>query len=139
MDALIFIWNVYSYHLNQSLPMLTKLQRWAIDIAHPYLLNHLPSALTPDTTDPRKVRLHYDDPTCMDFDDNMDSRLPSVDWQLVGSKDKLNSNKDATRTPLPDSPARPTILNAANTTSPTTNHIQVQVPFEEQQNVRLQF
>jgi len=135
MDALIFIWNVYSYHLNRALPMPTKLQGWAIDIARPYLLNHLPSALTPDTTDPRKARLHYDEPTCMDFEDDLDSKLPSVDWQLVGAKQKMNSNKDATRTPLPDSPARPTrILNAASTTPPTTNHIQVQVPFDEQHN-----
>jgi hypothetical protein len=32
MDALSFIWTVYSYHLNRALDVPTKLERWAIDI-----------------------------------------------------------------------------------------------------------
>jgi hypothetical protein len=120
-DALIFIWNVYSYHLNRALDMPKKLERWAIDIARPYLLNNLPSALTPDTTDPRTARLHYEEPDFMDFEDGNDSKLPAVDWQLVGGKQKQRPTKDATQTPLPVSPERPlpTTTRPNGTTQPT--------------------
>jgi hypothetical protein len=96
MDALNFIWNVCSYHQKRALPMPIKLEGWAIVTARTYLLNHLPSTTTPDTTDPRNARLYYSEPTCMDFDDDMDSKLPLVDWQLVGAKHKLSPNKEAT-------------------------------------------
>ena len=99
-DALTFIWTVYSYHLSRALDIPTKLERWAIDIARPYLLNNLPSALTPDTTDPRNARLNYDEPDFMDFDtDSMDSKVPAVDWHLVGKKHKLKPNRDAMQIP----------------------------------------
>ncbi len=74
--------------------MPTKLERWAIDIARPYLLNNLPSALTPDTTDPRNARLNYDEPNFMDFDADIDSKLPAVDWTLVvGGKKKKETHR----------------------------------------------
>ena len=84
----------------------TKLERWAIDIARPYLLNNLPSALlSPDASDPRNARLNYEEPDFMDFDGDMDSKLPAKEnWQLVGGKQKLKPLKDATQTPLPSSP-----------------------------------
>jgi hypothetical protein len=39
VDALTFIWYMCFYHVNRALDIPTKLERWAIDIAHPYLLN----------------------------------------------------------------------------------------------------
>ena len=39
MDALTFIWHMYFYHVNRALDIPTKLERCAIDIARPYLLN----------------------------------------------------------------------------------------------------
>ena len=107
MDALSFIWTVYSYHLNRALNVPTKLEQWAIDIARPYLLNNLPSALTPDTTDPRSASLNYEEPDFMDFDNIVDSKLPAaVDWQLLGGKHKRRINKEATQATLPASPSR---------------------------------
>ncbi|KAI2505072.1 hypothetical protein MHU86_9348 [Fragilaria crotonensis] len=108
MDALTFIWNVYSYHLNRALDMPPKLERWAIDIARPFLLNNMPSALSPDTSDPRNARLNYEEPDFMElFDSEMDSKRPAIeDWKLVGGKQKMRPNKDATQTPLPTSPER---------------------------------
>jgi hypothetical protein len=55
MDALTFIWHVYFYQVNIALDMPMKCKRWAINIASPYLLNNLPSALTPDITDPHNA------------------------------------------------------------------------------------
>ena len=55
-DPLTFIWHVYFYHINRALDMPTKFKRWAIDITCPYLLNNLPSALTPDITDPHNAQ-----------------------------------------------------------------------------------
>ena len=106
MDALTFIWNVYSYHLNRALDMPPKLERWAIDIARPFLLNNKPSALSPDTSDPRNARLNYGEPDFMElFDSEMDSKLPAIeDWKLVGGKQKTRPHKDATQTSLPASP-----------------------------------
>ena len=52
IDALTFIWHVYFFHVNRALDMPEKLKRWAIDIACPNLLSSLPSALTPDISDP---------------------------------------------------------------------------------------
>jgi hypothetical protein len=119
-DALTFIWSVYSYHLNRALDMPNKLERWAIDIARPYLLNHLPSALTPDTTDPRSAQLNYEEPDVMDLDD-MDSKLPAAkDWQLVGGKHKQRTNLEAIQTPLPGSPSRHNQSIAAAVTQTTT-------------------
>ncbi|KAI2499330.1 hypothetical protein MHU86_15174 [Fragilaria crotonensis] len=91
VDALTFIWNVYSYHLNRALDMPEKLERWAIDIARPYLLNNLPSALTPDTTDPRNARLIYEEPDFMDFDASTDGKLPAIEWQVINSIQHGNS------------------------------------------------
>ena len=59
MDALIFIWHVYFYHINRALDIPMKLKRWAINIACPYHLNNLPSALTPDISDPRNASIDY--------------------------------------------------------------------------------
>ena len=52
INALTFVGHVCFYHVNRALNMPTKLKRWAIDIACPYLLNNLSSALTPDISDP---------------------------------------------------------------------------------------
>ncbi|KAI2511594.1 hypothetical protein MHU86_2848 [Fragilaria crotonensis] len=119
MDALTFIWNVYSYHLNRALDMPPKLERWAIDIARPFLLNTMPSAISPDTSDPRNARLNYEEPDFMElFDSEMDSKLPAIaDWKLVGGKQKMRPNKDATQTPLPTSPER---QKQQQTAKPTT-------------------
>jgi hypothetical protein len=59
--------------------MPKKLENWAIDIARPYLLNNLPSALTSDTTDPRNARLIYDEPDFMDFDESTDGKPPAIE------------------------------------------------------------
>ena len=89
MDALTLIWHVQFYHVNRALDMPTKLKRWAIDIAHPYFLIFLPSALTPDVTDPGNAQMDYEEPEFMDFDTEMESKIPANDWTLVGSKQKL--------------------------------------------------
>jgi hypothetical protein len=68
MDILTFIWHVFFYHINRALDIPMKLERWAIDIARPYLLNNLPSALTPDISDPCNARMDYEEPEFMDFD-----------------------------------------------------------------------
>jgi hypothetical protein len=62
VDVLTFIRHVYFYHVNRALYIPTKLKRWAIDIARPYLLNNLPSALTPDISDPRNAQMDYEEP-----------------------------------------------------------------------------
>jgi hypothetical protein len=124
VDALTFIWNVYSYHLNRALDMPKKLESWAIDIARPYLLNNLPSALTSDTTDPRKARLVYEEPDFMDFDASTDGKPPAIEWQLVGAKNRPRPNTDATLTPLPASPEqqKPSSPTTTTTQINTTQH-----------------
>jgi hypothetical protein len=114
-----------------DIPM--KLERWAIDIARPYLLNNLPSALTPDTTDPRNARLNYDEPDFMEYDADMDSKLPAVDWTLVGRKNKQKTTTDAIQTPLPASPARPD-PPTPTTTTPMTTDTHTRVSLETDNN-----
>ena len=84
MDVLTFILHVYFYHVNRALDIPTKLKRWAIDIAHPYLLNNLSSALTPEISDPRNAWMDYEEPEFMYFDAEMESKIPANDWKMVG-------------------------------------------------------
>ena len=59
MDILTFIWHMYFYHVNRALDIPMKLERWAIDIACPYLLKNLPSAPTPNNSDPHNAPIEY--------------------------------------------------------------------------------
>ncbi|KAI2494904.1 hypothetical protein MHU86_19622 [Fragilaria crotonensis] len=39
----------------------------------------------------------------MDFDASTDGKLPAIEWQVVGAKNRPRQNTDATQTPLPAS------------------------------------
>ena len=103
MDALTFIWHLYFYHINRALDMPMKLKRWAINIAHPYLLNNLPSTLAPDISNPCNAQKYYEEPEFMDFDTEMEAKIPANNWKLVGGKQKLQPHKEATKRTLPAS------------------------------------
>ena len=68
-DVLQFIWSVYSYVMSRTMEIPSPLDRWAIDIAKPYLQKHRPDTLDFNTDDPRKARRYYDEPDLMDIDD----------------------------------------------------------------------
>ena len=82
-------------------------------------MNNLPYALTPDTTDPHTASMDYEDPEFLDFDAEMESKIPENDWKLVGGKPKLRPHKEATQTPLPPSPA----CQNQTPRAPDTTHI----------------
>ena len=89
IKAVTFVGHVCFYPVNSALNMPTKLKRWAIDIAHPYLLNNLPSALTPDITDLCNARMDYEELEFMDFDAELESKIPENDWKLVSGRPKF--------------------------------------------------
>lgn len=107
-DTLKFIWHTYQYHQNRSIDIPIRLERWAIDIAKPYLTTHLPTALNPDVTDPRNARHTYLEPDLMDVDESDSKSAPtdSDTWTEVPPKHKPRHIEEATAIPLPDSPAR---------------------------------
>ena len=107
-DTLKFIWEGYSYLLSRGMHIPTKMERWAIDIARPYLQHHLLSALTVDTTDPRSARRVYDEDELMRGDDSVDSTIPASEWTPVLGKPRNRVQPDALETPLPVSPTNTT-------------------------------
>lgn len=56
----------------------------------------------------------------MDLDDE---EIQNSNWQLVGGKQKTRTHKDATQTPLPESPTQhhPTPTETTQKTPDTTN------------------
>lgn len=135
-DTIKFIWESYSYLLSCGMRIPKKLERWAIDIARPYLETNMPSALTVDTTDPRSARHIYDEDEIMEDTDNNNKKLPAKDnWTPVQGKAKqrTSTNEEALDTPLPDSPSRnPTQLPA--TDKQKTPIISIVHPNTNQQN-----
>jgi hypothetical protein len=116
-DVLKFVWESYCYLISRGMKIPKKHERWAQDIAKPYLSKYLPTALTVDTTDPRRARRDYDEADLMDTEDTVhDKKLPANDdWTPVQSKQKHKPpNEDALATPLPATPPR-------NQHSPPTN------------------
>ena len=76
-DTLKFIWESYCYLLSRGMKIPKKMERWAIDIARPYLETNMPSALTVDTTNPRSARRIYDEDEIMEDTDNNNKKLPA--------------------------------------------------------------
>ena len=72
----VYLACVFFYHINRALDMPIKLERWAIGIACTYLLNNLPPGLTTDISDPCNAQ--------MDYDAEMESKIPANDWKVVG-------------------------------------------------------
>ena len=106
-DVLQFIWSVYSYLMSRSMDIPPPVDRWAIDIAKPYLQKHRPATLDVNTDDPRQARRHYDEPDLMDIDDHNTKPKATEAWTVVGKKPKTTpAVTDAIQTPLPDSPKR---------------------------------
>jgi hypothetical protein len=48
--------------------------------------------------------MDYEEPVFMDFDAQMESKIPANNWKLDGRKQKLCPHKEATQTPLPAFP-----------------------------------
>ena len=79
-DVLKFVWESYCYLISRGMKIPKKHERWAQDIAKPYLSKYLPNALTVDTTDPRRARRDYDEEDLMDTEDTVnDKKLPAND------------------------------------------------------------
>ena len=118
-----------SYHCNMNIDIPTLLMNWAKDIAQPYLKKHYyPNRLTPDTTDPRKGRLQYNEPDLMEIEeDGKTLALTESEWQLVARKQRSvtslvkASTAKAIATPLLGSPRHKVSINAskANKTPPS--------------------
>ena len=108
-DTLKFIWESYCYQTSRDLPISSHLERWAQDIAKPYLLHHSHS-LGVDTTDPRKARRVYDETDLMEVDEDSEENnkkpaaIDEATWKTVQGKHK--STRDAIDTPLPETPPR---------------------------------
>ena len=64
--------------------------------------------------------MDYEEPEFMDFDAEMESKIPENNWKLVGSKPNLRPHKEATQTPFPASPERQNKLQGAPDTTHTT-------------------
>ena len=118
------------------------LERWALDIAKPYLLQHSHS-LTVDTTDPRQARRVYDEPDLMEVDaDNDENTKKSAavedTWTTESKKNKRTPPPDATSTPLPDTPPRtPTTTTTQQTTVPPTTVPTTQTPTAHLKNTQV--
>ena len=146
-DALKFIWEVYSYHVSRSIAIPTQLERWAHDIARPFLTHNLPDALKVDTTDPRQARRKYSEADLMDIEDDDRNRKPAAietPWNIVGAKQRSKVATDATTTPLPASPARqpsivplPTLPSQERNASTAPNTTPGTKPNADPQFVRL--
>jgi hypothetical protein len=141
-DTLKFIWASYCYKTSRALAISTQMERWAKDIAQPYLLRNSPSSLHVDVTDPRQARKIYEEPELMEIDDDdsttSSNKKPAAKedgWTEVQRRNKTSrSEREAIATPLPNSPPRsppntptppnPTIHNTTPTpitqTPPTT-------------------
>ena len=110
-DTLKFVWESYCYHIAKDLPISSHLERWAQDIAKPYLLHHSHS-LEVDTTDPRQARHVYDEPDLMEVDDDSDDNnkkpeaIDEATWKTVQGKHKQRTAREAITTPLPETPPR---------------------------------
>jgi hypothetical protein len=85
-DALQFIWFVYMYHINRSLELPATLDRWADDIAKPYLETNRPNILNANTDDPRKARRHYDESDLMETDEQEEKSQQRKNGKLSGRK-----------------------------------------------------
>jgi hypothetical protein len=91
-----FIWFSYVYHSKRYLVTADELEAWAIDIARPYLLKHLPDGYDPDTTDPRNGRFDNSDDN-MEVDDDRKLAAVSMDpsnkagWTLMGANGNLSN------------------------------------------------
>jgi hypothetical protein len=122
-DTLKFIWESYCYQTSRDLLISPILERWAQDIAKPYLIHHS-YTLDVDTTDPRQARRMYDEPDLMEVDadnENNKNKPAAVDdtWTTVQGK---RTPQEALKTPLPETPTR-TPPNATNTDPPTPSPI----------------
>jgi hypothetical protein len=73
-DALMFVWESYCYLISRGMKIPKKHERWAQDIAKPYLTKHHPNSLTVNTNDPRRARRSYDEVEVMDIDANDDKK-----------------------------------------------------------------
>lgn len=69
-DTLQFIWASYCYKTSRALKISTQVERWAKDIAQPYLLRNSPSSLHIDVSDPRQARKLYNEPELMELDND---------------------------------------------------------------------
>jgi hypothetical protein len=107
-DTLKFIWEGYSYLLSRGMKIPKKMERWAIDIARPYLQIHLISALTVNSTDPRSARRIYDEDEIMRGADSVETTIPASEWAPVLGKTRHRVQPDALETPLPVSPTNTT-------------------------------
>jgi hypothetical protein len=130
-DTLKFIWASYCYQTSRALPISTQLEHWAKDIAYPYLLQHSPSAIHVDTTDPRQARKFYEEPELMEIDDddstnsrNKKRAAKENEWKEVQGKNKTRAERDAILTPLPTTPTR----THNNTQSPPQVHETTETP-----------
>ena len=131
-DTLKFIWEGYSYLLSRGMKIPKKMERWAIDIARPYLQIHLISALTVDTTDPRSARRIYDEDELMREDERTDTSTPASEWTPVQGKIKHRAQPDALETPLPASPTR-TTKDLPTQPHPTSDYPKANFPSANQE------
>ena len=137
-DTLKFIWASYCYKTSRALEISTQMERWAKDIAHPYLLSKSPSSLHVEVTDPRQARKIYDEPELMEIDDNesttSSNKKPAAKedgWTEVQRRNKTSRfEREAISTPLPHSPPQsppntpPPIAPITTHTNPTSQPIQ---------------
>jgi hypothetical protein len=66
---------MHSYHLNRKISQLAILEKWAMDIAQPYLTIHKTAELTMAITDPREACMNYNEQDPMDLEEDQFDKL----------------------------------------------------------------
>ena len=83
------IWYNYMYHVDRDMDVVPKLNAWANQIAHPYLLEYDPTALEMDT-----MKYAYKDLPLQGEDMEIDNESNEGEWIPVTDKGKhRNQNK----------------------------------------------
>ena len=125
------IWYNYMYHVDRDMDVVPKLNAWANQIAHPYLLEHEPASIDMDT-----MKYAYKDVLARSDDMEIDNNMNDGEWIPVtdrggarnrnknnGSQNVNNTNRETGISTAPGFNHPPEENSSPTQKQPTTSNI----------------